>query len=355
MAEQMAGSSSGADLAGGEPDLADAVDVREEARLHALHELDILDTALERPFERIVSLVQLVLKVPICAVSLIDRDRQWFKAQRGLSVCQTARDVSFCTHAVAQNRPFVIPDALRDARFCDNPLVTGPPAIRAYAGIPLQTKGGFNVGSLCAIDTQPRVFTDHELAIMGSLASMVVDEFELRRIASTDHLTGALLRRAWSARAAVEFARARRYSRPLALAMFDLDTFKRINDVHGHAAGDLVIRHIAELCMASIRQSDVFGRMGGEEFVLLMPETSVAEAMIVADRIRAAFAVIPTNIGTDLLCTVSVGVAALAASDLGVAALTERADQALYEAKAAGRNRTRLSSCPGTIPILSHA
>jgi diguanylate cyclase (GGDEF)-like protein len=355
MVEQMTGTSSGWNATCTDPHLAAATDALEDARLHALQELDILDTALEQPFERIVSLVQQILKVPICAVSLVDRDRQWFKAQRGLSVCQTSRDVSFCTQAIMRNQPFVIPDALQDARFRDNPLVLGPPCIRAYAGIPLQTKAGFNMGSLCAIDTQPRVFTQSELGILISLAAMVVDELELRRVASTDHLTGALSRRAWSAHAAAEFSRAQRYGRPLALAMLDLDAFKCVNDAHGHAAGDRVIQHIARLSMSAIRQSDVFGRLGGEEFVLLMPETTAAEAMIVADRIRAAFAATPTDIGQPLLCTVSIGVAAVIAADTGLAALTERADKALYEAKTAGRNLTRLSARNSAAPIFSQA
>jgi GAF domain-containing protein len=262
MVEHMTGTSSGWNAACTDPHLAAATDALEDARLHALQELDILDTALEQPFERIVSLVQQILKVPICAVSLVDRDRQWFKAQRGLSVCQTSRDVSFCTQAIMRNQPFVIPDALQDARFRDNPLVLGPPCIRAYAGIPLQTKAGFNMGSLCAIDTQPRVFTQSELGILISLAAMVVDELELRRVASTDHLTGALSRRAWSAHAAAEFSRAQRYGRPLALAMLDLDAFKCVARTRRGRSGDPAHRPIKHVGDPPIRRVRPPGRRG---------------------------------------------------------------------------------------------
>lgn len=164
----------------------------EEGRLKSLADLEILDSPPEAPFERIVSLVKQTLNVPICAVSLVDRDRQWFKASRGLSVCETPRHISFCTHAIQGKRPFVVPDARRDPAFAETPLVTGDPHIRSYAGIPLTMDDGYNVGTLCAIDTAPREFSQQELTILTSFSRLVIDELELRRIASQDALTGVL-------------------------------------------------------------------------------------------------------------------------------------------------------------------
>ena len=205
--------------------------------------------------------------------------------------------------------------------------------------MPLRTPDGYNVGAICAIDTAPRAFTEHDAALLTRFARLVEGELQLRQIAATDYLTGALSRGAWTERAQIEVSRARRYGRTLSMAMVDIDNFKAINDAYGHPAGDTVIRHIAELCMLSLRRSDSFGRYGGEEFVLLMPETPAAAAYGVADRIRRVFANNPHDLGTPVFCTVSIGVSELDAADTSVDSLVNRADRALYLAKQGGRNR----------------
>ena len=312
----------------------------EEGRVQALNRLGVLDTEEEAPFDKIVALIQQVVQVPMCAVSLVDRHRQWFKARRGLDVRQTPRDISFCTHAIRQSKPFVIRDALDDPRFAENPLVTAAPFIRSYAGIPLKTPDGYNVGTLCAIDTKARPFPDAEITILESFAKVVVDQLELRQIASSDYLTGAMSRRAWMEKARTEIERASRHGRPLSLAVFDIDRFKSINDTYGHAAGDRVIQDIARLCMATKRQSDLFGRLGGEEFVLLFPETTVANATFVVDRVRTLFARMPLSFAPQVHVTVSAGIAGLRPAETDLEPLLQRADGALYQAKTNGRNRT---------------
>lgn len=311
----------------------------EEGRLLALQRLEILDTPEEAPFEKIVNLVEQILHVPMCAVSLIDRDRQWFKARRGLSVCETARDISFCTHAIGQSDPFIIRDSLQDERFVGNPMVTGAPFIRSYAGIPLMSPDGYNVGTLCAIDIVPRDFQVSEISILESFAKIIVDELELRQIATTDQLSGALSRRAFMERAESEVLRAGRYDRPLSLAIMDLDKFKAINDSFGHPAGDRVIQRIASLCITSIRQSDLVGRIGGEEFAILLPDTSAEDAEKFAERIRILFADEVIDVGEPISATVSIGIARLRQEET-LASLIDHADRALYAAKASGRNRT---------------
>jgi diguanylate cyclase (GGDEF)-like protein len=306
----------------------------------------VLDTAEEPPFEKIVTLVQQILQTPFCAVSLVDEQRQWFKARRGLGVRETPRDISFCTHTIQQTEPFVIRDAARDARFAANPLVTGDPHIRSYAGVPLLMPDGYQIGSLCTIDTRPREFPENEITILENFASLVVDELELRQIASTDQLTGALTRRAWLEGAAAEIKRSQRYGRPLSMAIMDIDRFKTINDTHGHLVGDVVIRSLAELCISTKRESDVFGRFGGEEFVLLMPETDAAEARNLAERVRTRYADAPIQAGVEIWSTISIGIAELRAGGATPDDLMERADKALYAAKNGGRNRTVLAEAP---------
>jgi GAF domain-containing protein len=213
----------------------------EVGRLRALARADIVDSVPEQPFESIVELVRQVLNVPICAVSLVDLDRQWFKASRGLGVPQTARDISFCTHAIKGATPFIVADATKDPLFVNNPLVTDGPKIRSYVGIPLTTPEGYNVGTLCAIDTVARIFSEHEIAILTNFARLVVGEIELRQIASTDELTGVMSRRAWIDCAEREVHRARRYGAALSFFILDIDHFKAVNDRFGHAVGDQVI------------------------------------------------------------------------------------------------------------------
>ncbi|RYZ78061.1 MAG: GAF domain-containing protein, partial [Proteobacteria bacterium] len=131
----------------------------EDVRLHILREYQILDTSPEIAFERLTSLAARIFKVPIALISLVDADRQWFKSCFGMDVRQTDRQLSFCAHAILSDEVMVVPDAATDPRFSNNALVTGPPHIRFYAGAPLKTSEGQNLGSLCVIDTKPREFS----------------------------------------------------------------------------------------------------------------------------------------------------------------------------------------------------
>ncbi len=154
----------------------------EAERLAALRALNLLDTPPEDRFDRITRLATRVFDVPISMVSFVDVDRQWFKSCVGLSVRETPRTVSFCAHAIQHEDAFVVEDAHADPRFQDNPLVTGKPHIRFYAGQPLMTFEGYRVGTLCVIDRKPRTFDDADRAALHDLAALV--ENELDRIAS---------------------------------------------------------------------------------------------------------------------------------------------------------------------------
>lgn len=154
----------------------------EPFRLSALEELALLDTPPEERFDRLTRLAARTLNVPIALVSLIDTDRQWFKSRRGLDARETGRDISFCGHAVLREETLVIENALNDERFFDNPLVTGDPHIRFYAGAPLHDPQGQRVGTLCIIDRKPRSFSEEDKTILRDLADLVEREFSIGAI-----------------------------------------------------------------------------------------------------------------------------------------------------------------------------
>jgi len=315
----------------------------EPARLAALRRYAVLDTPVELPFEKITKLVQTVLGVPISAVTLIDADRQWLKSIQGLDGRETARDVAFCDHTIRTRQPMVVPDASLDPRFALNPFVTGAPHIASYAGVPLETPDGYNIGALCAVDVVPRHFSAAQIELLQSFAALVVSELELRRIAEHDQLTGALTRRAFFAEIDKSLARFARDARPASLVLLDIDHFKAINDSHGHAAGDEVLRAIARCCAGMLHEAEPFGRVGGEEFAMLFPSLGGADALAVVERIRTALEMLRIAHDPPLGITASFGIAPIRADELESERWMARADVALYAAKRTGRNRCCVS------------
>lgn len=153
---------------------------QESQRLQVLRELLILDTEPEQRFDRLVAFASQEFDVPIALVSLVDENRQWFKARAGLEVCETPREISFCGHAILTPDIMVVPDAPQDSRFADNPLVTGPPFVRFYAGAPLRLPGGAAIGTFCLLDPRPRSFDAVDHAILGALRDLAVEEIQRR-------------------------------------------------------------------------------------------------------------------------------------------------------------------------------
>ncbi len=148
----------------------------EATRLAALRGLKILDTPREERFDRLTRLAQRIIGVPIAMVSLVDSNRQWFKSCQGMDTSETPRGISFCGHAILDDRVFIIPDALLDPRFADNPLVTGAPNIRFYAGQPLKALDGSRIGALSVIDSKPHNMTQAEVDGLRELAVLVENE-----------------------------------------------------------------------------------------------------------------------------------------------------------------------------------
>lgn len=314
----------------------------ERGRQSALDRLSVVETAIEEPFEQIVELVKATFNVPICVVSLIDQDRQWFKAFRGLEVDQTPREIAFCDHAIRTEQPFVVEDAARDTRFCDNPLVTGRPFIRSYLGCPLKMPDGYIVGTLCIIDQTPRAFSEQEIAILCHFANLIIGELELRTIAYTDGLTKMLSRRAWCDGVEKEIDRALRQSTTLSMLMIDLDHFKQINDRFGHEAGDVVLRKTAKVINAIVRKHDLAGRLGGEEFAVCLNGANLETAAAIAGRIREQVAALRFDDLPGLRCATSVGIAELTRGE-DLDGLLKRADEALYVAKQQGRDQVQIA------------
>jgi diguanylate cyclase (GGDEF)-like protein len=326
-------------------------DVAEAGRLEALDRFDVMDTQREEAFDRITRLIRDIFDLPVAIVSMIDGHRQWYKAYEGLENREVSRDETFCKYTLQDLTPLVVPDARDDARFARNPLVTSAPQIRFYAGTPLRTHDGHNIGTVCAIGFEPRVFTARESAILTDLAALAMDALELRQLASVDSLTGALARRAFKEQAAQAIALAQRHRHGLGCIAFDLDHFKSINDGHGHAMGDKVLVAVAEACRAELRGTDLFGRLGGEEFALILPHTDRAAVAGVAEKLRGAIARIVVRQGDAAVpVTASFGTASLDARTADIDALLANADAALYEAKAAGRNRCAAWRPPNDAP-----
>jgi diguanylate cyclase (GGDEF)-like protein len=343
---------------------AGADDPTEARRQALLAELTILDTPPEPLFDGLAEVAATLCATPIALVTLLAPERQWFKARVGLAMPQTARSVAFCDVAVRQPEELlVVEDALEDPRFHDNPLVLGPPGIRFYAGAPLQIEPGVAIGSLCVIDHVPRRLEQRQLQGLRVLARQVVTllrlnlrnrELEatraellaarneltrinaaLMRDALTDPLTGLGNRRALAeTQAALERGDYGEHG-ALAVAMLDIDHFKRINDRHGHAAGDVVLRQLGGIVQRAVRGMDLACRYGGEEVLLVLPDTELAAARTVVERIRQAIA----RVREPLPFSVSVGLCAGRLEHRNLTALISRADAALYAAKHAGRNR----------------
>ena len=156
------------------------VPANETARLAALRAYHVLDTSAEEEFDDLTQLASRLCCAPIALVSLIDQDRQWFKSRVGLDVTETPRDLAFCAHAIMGDETLVIPDATKDERFANNPLVTSDPNIRFYAGMPLMTPSGHAVGTLCVIDRVPRTLTEDQMDTLKVLGRQVVTQLELR-------------------------------------------------------------------------------------------------------------------------------------------------------------------------------
>ncbi|MEX0740317.1 MAG: sensor domain-containing diguanylate cyclase [Pseudohongiella sp.] len=266
------------------PDVPD----NESQRLAALASLDILDTGPDERFDRVTRLAARFFDMPIVLVSLIDLDRQWFKSRHGLAATETPRDISFCGHAINNDAPFIIHDTATDERFHDNPLVTSGPQIRFYAGCPLILKDNIKLGTLCLIDKKPREFSDEDARALQDFAGIIESQIQVLCIATTDELTGLNNRRGFIAQSNHSLKICARHGMPASLLFIDIDRFKIINDTFGHSVGDQALQAFARLLQENFREADVLGRLGGDEFGVLLVNTQAADGKTIVEKFEEA-------------------------------------------------------------------
>jgi diguanylate cyclase (GGDEF)-like protein len=328
---------------------APAIPANEPSRLYRLAQTELLDTAHEERFDRIVRVARRLFGVPIALVSLVDENRQWFKSCIGIDATETPRDVSFCGHAILSDQVFVIPDATADKRFAANPLVTGAPHIRFYAGYPLDAGNGMRVGTLCVIDTKPRQFDAADQETLRDLGKIVEREMQSTLLTTIDELTGLSNRRAFLARGQQVLDVCRRLKTPVGILFFDMNDFKQVNDTFGHAEGDVALRNFARLLEASFRSSDIIARLGGDEFAVILPSAPPEEIARIIARFDAALARFNRDSGRGYDLRTSIG-----SADAGIAEpsdlsqLLAEADQRMYADK-----RRRKSEAVPRISVVS--
>lgn len=342
----------------------------EAERQAALDAYRILDTPREAAYDDLVRIAAAICNAPIAAITLVDRDRQWVKAVTGIEAVETPRDDSFCAQTIlTPDETLVVEDATRDPRFRDLPMVTGAPGVRFYAGAPLRSADGHALGALCIVDAHPRALDAPQREALEALSRQASRLMELHRVSgalhlqleerawyeqqllqyqqalelqnadlaeqsATDPLTGLANRRGFACTLEQAIAQAHAQGAPLSIAVVDIDHFKAINDAYGHAEGDRVLQLLGALLRQTETARGRIARLGGEEFVRLLPGCTLAQAVEVCDAMRVSVAAMPSPFAL----TVSIGVADLADDD-NAAALLSRADAALYQAKRSGRNR----------------
>ncbi len=350
------------------------VPANEARRLQVLRDYGILDSLPERAYDDFAKLASAICGTPIALITLLDEQRQWFKASIGLDVSETPRSQAFCAHAImAPGEVLTVGDATLDDRFASNPLVTSDPNIRFYAGAPLVAPTGEALGTICAIDREPRELTTVQLESLQILSTEIIAQLELRRSIATleqavldqekhlellseyqrdmdrvridlqaqsvtDALTGVRNRRSLDLKLEEEYLRAARHNSPLSLLMIDLDRFKQVNDTFGHPAGDEVLRSVARLLKSQLREQDSLFRYGGEEFAVLLPDTTAKGAFVLGERFRRAVQHASWQ-NSAITITISIGVASANKEMNSARELLEASDRELYRAKGTGRNR----------------
>ncbi|MBX2832831.1 MAG: sensor domain-containing diguanylate cyclase [Rhodospirillales bacterium] len=333
-------------------------------RQTSLDTMGLLSVERDPELDRITQFAERLFGTEIVAISLLDNDRQFFKSRVNLSVSETSRDISFCGHAIMNDAPMAVCDTHKDERFRDNPLVTDGPKIRSYLGVPISNQQGYKLGTLCVIDSNEREFSKDEIKTLQDLAHWVETVVALRysersqkrlvtdldaaqREALIDTLTGIWNRRGLEELLSREISSAHIRNTPVGIFMLDIDHFKRVNDTHGHLIGDKVIRSISEIIASSLRDQDIIGRFGGEEFVCILPGLRLGSMIHLGEKLCDAIrqqAKTSDKNGDTIPVTVSVGttwISPQTKTKYSSNQVLQIADDALYQAKEGGRDTVR--------------
>jgi diguanylate cyclase (GGDEF)-like protein len=316
----------------------------EDERLAALRRLALLDTEPDEAFERVARLARRLFDVRWAFVSLLDEERIWFKAHPGTTVSTTSRDLSFSGHTVAADDVLIVEDARLDERFFDNPLVVAGEGVVFYAGVPIRSPDGYTVGVFSIVDDEPRRFGDAALHDLEDLAGIVEREIATHYRACLDEVTGVYNRRGFFAIGRSAVARTLDRGTALSLAYVDVDGLKTVNDAHGHRVGDHALLAVAQSLRSTTRASDVIGRLGGDEFSLLLFDCTLSGAEPILAALEVRFASELASISPDLHLGLSAGAADLRPGR-SLEDLVELADAKMYERKS-GKSRAGGGAAP---------
>ena len=318
-------------------------DLQERRRLAALFAMDVLQTPREPIIQKLLRLARLEFGTTAASIVLIDRSMAHFHTRIGTNAARCRRDGWFCNLTIQGREPLIVQDTATDPRTLALPEVSGAPAARSYAGFPLLTREGLAIGTLALFSAQSHRIPEGKEDVGRAIASIIMEAMELHRLASHDPLTGVLNRRGFMDQYERELDRCDRDGTPLSLAMVDIDHFKMINDTYGHGVGDVVLRQVARVLPPAQAESATVGRIGGEEFAILLPELTNDQAVPVIESIRLAIAALVLREAPDLRITASFGLAQYGAEARTDVQLLAQADAALYHSKEQGRNRHTLA------------
>lgn len=311
-------------------------------------------------WQTMLDLLAEYMTVPVALIMRLDKDK--------ITVCVKNNAVSnpyhigetevllgsglYCEEVVRSNAPLFVKNALEDPKWQENPDLERD--MVNYSGLPLRWPNGDIFGTLCVLDSKTHVYDDKQQRLMAQMQLMVESHLdlleknhklkllsqELQALADTDDLTGVWNRRAFIEEGNKELQRVQRNKQPVCLLMMDIDDFKDINDAFGHEVGDEVLKLFTHCISANKRSYDIFGRIGGEEFAMLLPETRRPEAIELAERIRRKVSEIFFHKHHhEIRITVCIGVYELASNDTTILSALSKADERLYAAKRAGKNK----------------
>lgn len=312
----------------------------ESGRLAALRRYDILDTGPEEEFDLSTELARAIFAVPMAAIVMVDGARQWFKSRPGLLMTHSSRETAFCDHTIRAGSVMVVEDASKDPRFFNNPFVTGSVGVRSYMGAPLTTPDGYNLGAFCILDTIPRDFSEVDREVIANLGKLTMAHMEMRLIASEDSQTGAVSTRSFMNALDQELEKHRRYQSPSTLVVFDIDNLREVSASHGMKFSDAVVTAAAHAVLKGLRKSDTLGRLGGDEFGVLLTGTEDSDAYVAAERFRKEIEAcrIPENLRVAF--TASFGILPISAKFETSRDWLKAAQTLVGLAKDAGRNRS---------------
>ncbi|MEX0587804.1 MAG: sensor domain-containing diguanylate cyclase [Cyanobium sp.] len=281
-----------------------------------------------------------VMAMPMGMLSVVNGSRQSAICRHGIKLRGTNRKISFCAHTIAGGDVLVVPDAQKDGRFRDNPLVVNPPLLRFYAGAPLLTPHGHSLGALCVLDSHPRSLSTRQCRQLERFADIAMHELLWHQRSQLCPLTGLHRRTDFLRLGEKELQRARLHHTPLCLITLDLDHFQQINTRWGYQAGDQALLDFSSLCQKELQQADVMGRLDDEEFGLLVVGRSLDESLHFAETLRLRAERMPGAFRhSDYQLHFSAGLSQICDSDDHFLDLYRRSEQALDVAKANGRNQ----------------